>query len=62
MKVGGSVSNRVTKRAIEDFVGFNIENFPSKGMSDVFGDADDTSEAFFGVRRKARFNSFCQKW
>ena len=39
-------------------IGFNIENFPSKGMSDVFGDADDTSEAFFGVRRKASFNSF----
>ena len=25
-------------------------------MSDVFGDADDTTETFFGIRRKARFN------
>ena len=57
MKVGGVVCSQATKGAIEDFVGVNIENFPSKGMSDVFRDADDTTETFFGVRREARFNS-----
>jgi len=49
-EVGGIVRNRVTKGTGEDFVGFNIKNFPCKGVSGVFGDADDVTDAMFSIK------------